>query len=187
GDKENGAFFSHMNVMLANALYKRGFIKEGKEVMDSIYEMATVERAGIAPVLPEYINSQGKGLYLYLTGSASWYIYTLFEEILGIKFELGEILLEPKLLASDFTSSCIETEFFLLKKRIKLIYKIKTNVPQNKPLVIKEACLSGQTPLMTKELRKGSLRSLTGFTAGTCRIKPTLLKSAHNLIILTLG
>ncbi len=187
GDKENGAFFSHMNVMLANALYKRGFIKEGKEVMDSIYEMATVERAGISPVLPEYINSQGKGLYLYLTGSASWYIYTLFEEILGIKFELGEILLEPKLLASDFTSSCIETEFFLLKKRIKLIYKIKTNVPQNKPLVIKEACLSGQTPLMTKELRKGSLRSLTGFTAGTCRIKPTLLKSAHNLIILTLG
>ena len=29
GEKENGAVFSHMAVMYANALYTRGFAKEG--------------------------------------------------------------------------------------------------------------------------------------------------------------
>ena len=29
GEKENGAVFSHMTVMYANALYQRGFVKEG--------------------------------------------------------------------------------------------------------------------------------------------------------------
>ncbi|MFA5336520.1 MAG: cellobiose phosphorylase, partial [Candidatus Omnitrophota bacterium] len=82
GDKENGAFFNHMVVMLANALYKRGFEKEGKEVLDSIYKMATSDRPQIYPMIPEYFNNEGRGLYFYLTGSASWYIYTLIEEVL---------------------------------------------------------------------------------------------------------
>ena len=33
GEKENGAVFSHMAVMYANALYKQGFIKEGYKVL----------------------------------------------------------------------------------------------------------------------------------------------------------
>ncbi|MFH0764007.1 MAG: cellobiose phosphorylase, partial [Candidatus Omnitrophota bacterium] len=82
GDKENGAFFNHMNVMLANALYKRGFVKEGHEVFDSIYKMSTSDAARIYPMIPEYFNNEGRGLYLYLTGSASWYIYTLMYEAL---------------------------------------------------------------------------------------------------------
>ncbi len=127
GDKENGAFFSHMNVMLANALYKRGFIREGKEVIDSIYTMATAPQAKVPPVLPEYFNSQGKGLYLYLTGSASWYIYTLFEEILGIKFSLGDILLEPKLMPENFTGNTIELRFRLKAKTISISYQRKNN------------------------------------------------------------
>ncbi len=125
GDKENGAFFSHMNVMLANALYKRGFVREGKEVIDSIYTMAIAPQAKVPPVLPEYFNSQGKGLYLYLTGSASWYIYTLFEEILGIKFELGDIILEPKLLAEDFTGNTIDLRFRLKAKTVSISYQRK--------------------------------------------------------------
>lgn len=82
GDKENGAFFNHMNVMLANALYKRGFVREGREVFDSIYKMATSRKARIYPMIPEYFNNEGRGLYLYLTGSASWYVYTLIYEVL---------------------------------------------------------------------------------------------------------
>jgi len=96
GEKENGAFFSHMNVMLANALYSRMFIREGKEVMDSLYRMASSETACIPPVLPEYFNSQGKGLYLYLTGSASWYIHTFIGQVLGISFNMGWLILRPK-------------------------------------------------------------------------------------------
>ena len=102
GDKENGSFFSHMNVMLANGLYKRDFIREGREVIDSLYRMATSDRAGIPPVLPEYFNSQAKGLYLYLTGSASWYMLTLVTEAFGVRGVMGNLLLEPKLMAEQF-------------------------------------------------------------------------------------
>ena len=81
GDKENGAFFNHMVVMLAHALYQRGFSKEGRGVFDSIYKMAASKTAKIYPGIPEYFDRKGRGLYLYLTGSASWYIYTLLERI----------------------------------------------------------------------------------------------------------
>ena len=136
GDKENGAFFSHMNVMLANALYSRGFIKEGSEVLDSIYNMATDERAGIPPVLPEYFNSQGKGLYLYLTGSASWYVYTLIEEVLGVKFANGDILFEPKLMPANFSKGNIEFDFRMKEKPVKVIYFKQTS--SIKPLKVKK-------------------------------------------------
>jgi cellobiose phosphorylase len=102
GDKENGAFFSHMIAMLANALYKRGFIREGAEVFRSLYAMATAPVAKMYPMLPEYFNGQGQGLYFYLTGSASWFIYTLMDEILGIRFCMGDVVLKPKLAGSDF-------------------------------------------------------------------------------------
>src|SRR5207237_2509971 len=39
GEKENGAFFSHMIVMFAYALYDRGFVQEGHDVLDSLYQM----------------------------------------------------------------------------------------------------------------------------------------------------
>ena len=37
GHKENGAVFAHMAVMYANALYQRGFVKEGFKAIDSLY------------------------------------------------------------------------------------------------------------------------------------------------------
>ncbi|MCF7872652.1 MAG: cellobiose phosphorylase [Candidatus Omnitrophica bacterium] len=77
GDKENGAFFSHMLIMFAYALYKRGFTKEGNLVFNSIYKMVKSNTNTTYPQLPEYFNNQGQGLYSYLTGSASWYIHTL--------------------------------------------------------------------------------------------------------------
>ncbi len=79
GDKENGAFFNHMNVMLAYSLSRAGYKKEAAFVFDSIYKMATSNKSTNYPQLPEYFNDQGQGLYLYLTGSASWYIHTFLE------------------------------------------------------------------------------------------------------------
>ncbi len=172
GDKENGGFFSHMNVMLANALYKRGAVREGKQVLDSLFKMATADQAGIGPLLPEYFNSRGKGLYLYLTGSASWYIYTLFEEILGIKFDLGDIFLEPKLLKGDFSGKRIEAEFSLGNKRIKLVYLLKSLPRKDNQLIIKNAQLDGK---------------VIPFQAGFCRIKTSLLRTDNNLLTLILG
>ena len=36
GEKENGAVFSHMAVMYANALYRRGFAKEGHKALQAL-------------------------------------------------------------------------------------------------------------------------------------------------------
>ena len=67
GTKENGAFFSHMTVMYANALYKRGFVREGYDVLQSIYNMCIdTEKSKIYPGIPEYFDSQGRGYYHYL-------------------------------------------------------------------------------------------------------------------------
>ncbi|MDD5073233.1 MAG: cellobiose phosphorylase [Candidatus Omnitrophica bacterium] len=123
GDKENGAFFNHMNVMLANALYKRGFIKEGREVFDSVYKMSTGEAARIYPMIPEYFNNEGRGLYFYLTGSASWYIYTLIDEVLGVKFNFGKAALKPKLVPDDFHGGDIEVRYNLKGKAVRHIFK----------------------------------------------------------------
>jgi cellobiose phosphorylase len=142
GDKENGAFFNHMTVMLANALYKRGFVKEGFEVINSIYKMAAGPKGEIYPVLPEYFNNEGKGLYLYLTGSSSWYIYTLLEEILGIKFVLGDIHLEPKLTKDNFFGSQINLKFRLDAKTVEVSYIRKTS--ERKIYHIKEVYIEGR-------------------------------------------
>ncbi len=78
GHKENGAMFSHMAVMYANALYQRGLVREGFTVLDEMYRhCADFATSRIYPGLPEYISERGRGMYPWLTGSASWYLLTL--------------------------------------------------------------------------------------------------------------
>lgn len=128
GEKENGAFFSHMTVMLANALYKRGFIKEGFEVINSIYKMASNDRAKIYPSIPEYFNNQGKGLYLYLTGSASWYTYTLLEQTIGLQFHYGDLFIKPKLISQNFSGKTIKIVFILSGKKVEISFYAPSSV-----------------------------------------------------------
>jgi cellobiose phosphorylase len=103
GTKENGAFFSHMNVMYAYALYRRGFVKEGYEVLKSIYKMChDSERAKIYPGIPEYFDSEGRGMYPYLTGSASWLVLTELTQVFGVRGEFGDLVIAPKLMTEQF-------------------------------------------------------------------------------------
>lgn len=103
GDKENGAFFNHMLVMFSYALYKRGFIKDGWQVLSSIYNMAVDSpRSKIYPCLPEYFNLEGRGMYSYLTGSASWFLLTILTQVFGVKGKDGDLLIEPKLAPEQF-------------------------------------------------------------------------------------
>jgi cellobiose phosphorylase len=103
GHKENGAMFSHMAVMFANALYKRGLVPEGYAVLDGIYRHSQdFARSRIYPGIPEYVEPGGRGMYPYLTGSASWYFLTMLSEVLGIKGRLGDLVLEPKLMPEQF-------------------------------------------------------------------------------------
>ncbi len=106
GEKENGAFFSHMNVMFAYALYKRGFAKEGFEVINSICDMClNTNISRIYPGIPEYFNSEGRGMYHYLTGSASWFLFTMLTQVFGVRGEMGDLVIDPKLMKSQFGKS----------------------------------------------------------------------------------
>lgn len=103
GHKENGAMFSHMAVMYANALYQRGFAAEGFRVLNEMYQHCQNFAASrMYPGLPEYISARGRGTYPYLTGSASWYLLTLVSEVFGVKGALGNLTLSPRLLAAQF-------------------------------------------------------------------------------------
>ena len=105
GHKENGAVFAHMAVMYANSLYTRGFAKEGFKVIDTLYKHCKdYNLSSIYPGVPEYVNQRGQGMYHYLTGSASWLLLTVLNEMYGIKGELGALRLQPKLLAKQFSN-----------------------------------------------------------------------------------
>lgn len=125
GHKENGAMFSHMTVMYANALYKRGFVKEGYEVLNSIYNLSTdFELSRMYPGVPEYINEKGRGMYTFLTGSASWLLLTELTEVYGVKGSYGHLHLEPKLVKEQFDGqgeAAVETLF--ADRMLQIVYR----------------------------------------------------------------
>lgn len=103
GEKENGAVFSHMAVMYANALYTRGFAKEGYKALSSLYQQSMdFETSRIYPGIPEYFGKDGRGLYHYLTGAASWYMLTVITQMFGVRGQAGGLTIQPKLLAEQF-------------------------------------------------------------------------------------
>ena len=103
GEKENGAVFSHMTVMYANALYRRGFVKEGWKALKTLADSAlSFDTSHIYPGIPEYFRLDGRGMYHYLTGAASWFMLTMITEVFGVRGESGDLVLYPKLLAGQF-------------------------------------------------------------------------------------
>jgi cellobiose phosphorylase len=106
GHKENGAMFSHMAVMYANALYRRGLVREGHRVLQGIYRHSQdfpVNR--MYPGIPEYVNARGRGMYPYLTGSASWYLLTMVTQVFGVRGHRGDLILDPKLVCEQFDTN----------------------------------------------------------------------------------
>lgn len=145
GTKENGAFFSHMTVMFAYALYKQGFAKEGHEVLDSIYQMAQdTQRSKIYPGIPEYFDSQGKGMYHYLTGSASWLVLTELTQVFGVRGYYGDLMLAPQLVLKQFDkkgNAKVSVQFAQKVLNINYLNPSKLEVGQYK---IKNVQLNGQ-------------------------------------------
>ena len=125
GHKENGALFSHMAVMFAYALYQRGMAREGWQVLDGLYTQSQeFSTSRIYPGIPEYFNPRGRGMYPYLTGSAAWYILTLLTESFGVKGTLGDLYLEPKLVAEQFShADQLSIQTIFAGKRLEIIYR----------------------------------------------------------------
>ncbi len=124
GDKENGAVFSHMVVMFAYVLYKQGYSKAGWEALSSLYKMAAdTSKSKIYPCLPEYFDLEGKGMYSYLTGSASWFILTLLTQSFGVKGQDGDLLIEPKLTSEQFKSTGkLSISRVFANRKLKIIF-----------------------------------------------------------------
>ena len=103
GEKENGAVFSHMAIMYGNALYRRGFVREGYRALQSLADTAMhFETSRIYPNIPEYFSLDGRGRYSYLTGAGSWYMLTMITESFGVRGELGDLKIAPKLVREQF-------------------------------------------------------------------------------------
>ncbi len=154
GHKENGAMFSHMAVMFANALYKRGYVNEGYEVLNGIFEHCyDFSKSKIYPGIPEYIDNKGRGMYHYLTGSASWLILNVVTEVFGVKGYYGDLLLEPKLKKQQFDNEGTATIQTLFANKIWTIefenknlldvgeYNIQAVYLNEEPLEIQSPCL----------------------------------------------
>jgi cellobiose phosphorylase len=115
GHKENGAMFSHMAVMYAYALYQRGYAHEAQAVLELIYRHTTnfaVSR--MYPGIPEYFDARGRGVYPYLTGSASWYLLTMLTQAFGVRGQMGNLLISPKLVRAQFDErgqASVRTQF----------------------------------------------------------------------------
>ncbi|MCH4153757.1 MAG: cellobiose phosphorylase [Saccharofermentans sp.] len=102
GQKENGAVFCHMAVMYSYALYKRGFAAEGYKVFDALYRQSVGDKGRMYPGIPEYFGPDGRGMYPYLTGAASWAVMLVLNEMFGVTGRGGRLTLMPKLLAGQF-------------------------------------------------------------------------------------
>ena len=84
GSKENGAVFCHMAVMYAYALLKRGFRDEALRVITALIRQSLdFDKARIYPGIPEYFDINGRGMYPYLTGAASWMLLFMYRLVAG--------------------------------------------------------------------------------------------------------
>jgi cellobiose phosphorylase len=124
GHKENGSMFSHMAVMYAYALYQRGMARQGYKVLAGIYQHCQdFAHSHIYPGIPEYINARGRGMYPYLTGSASWYMLTLVIGGFGVKGILGDLMLDPKLVPEQFDSeNKVRLDIFFAGRKLAILY-----------------------------------------------------------------
>ena len=92
-----------MTVMYANALYRRGFAREGWKALKTLADAALhFETSRIYPGIPEYFSTDGRGVYHYLTGAASWFMLTMITQAFGVRGEAGDLLLAPQLTAEQF-------------------------------------------------------------------------------------
>ena len=166
GEKENGAVFSHMTVMYANALYRRGFVKEGFKALSTLADTALdFDTSHIYPGIPEYFRSDGRGMYSYLTGAASWYMMTMITQVFGVRGENGNLVLYPKLLAHQFDKDgvvSITTSF--AGKEFTIIYSNKNFKDFDNYIIASAVCDNQKLPVSEDSyliLSKESISSLS--------------------------
>ncbi len=165
GNKENGAVFCHMAVMYAYALYERRFAKEGFKVIKSLYEQsADFDSGRIYPGIPEYFDPDGRGMYTWLTGAASWMALTVFSQMYGVRGHEGNLCLLPQLLAEQFDKSgCASVRFNFAGRKLNVEY-MNRNQLEVGDYEIEEILLDGRRisfDSRKSEIKRELIRDLT--------------------------
>ena len=154
GEKENGAVFSHMTVMYANALYKRGFARKGYKALQTLADTAMdFETSKIYPGIPEYFNAEGRGMYHYLTGAASWYMLTVVTEVFGVRGKAGDLEIVPALMKEQFDDEGkAEMELLFAGKKFHIVMKNPEGL-EYEDYRICYAAIDGREVVLAKEQR----------------------------------
>ena len=166
GHKENGSMFSHMAVMYASALYQRGFAAQGFKALEAIYRHSVdFPTSRIYPGIPEYFNQRGRGMYPYLTGSASWYLLTMVTEMFGVRGHLGDLVLQPRLMKGQFDSRAEAGIHILFAARKLHICYHNPLYAENDQVVITELKIDGKSVDFELTEEKGALLRRDQITA----------------------
>ena len=103
----------------AYALYARGLAHEGWKVLECLFHQSMdFSKSRILPGIPEYFDGRGRGMYPYLTGSASWFLLTMQTQVFGICGKMGDLSIAPKLTAELFRAGAAEIECTAAGRRI---------------------------------------------------------------------
>lgn len=154
--KENGAIFSHMVIMYIYGLYQYDLVSLGSEGYQALVNQSIHKDSHTFLGIPEYFTDKGEGKYLYLTGSASWLLKLLRDEIFGIKFNLGKLYLRPKLTKNEFINGKASIQTYIDKKLVKITYHNPNNLEYGQ-YSIKNMTSNGQPFDITKDKLKGDL------------------------------
>ena len=104
----------------------------------------------IYPGIPEYFNAEGRGMYHYLTGAASWYLFTFLTEVFGIRGKDGNLEICPALMGQQFDGEGkAGAELMFANKRFRILmenpkhleyghYRIRSAVMEGRKLPLTE-------------------------------------------------
>lgn len=128
GHKENGAVFNHMATMYAYGLYNYNLVECGYEGINTLLDQALNPESKTLVGVPEYFNERGVGKYFYLTGTASWLIKLIREQVFGVKLNYGDLTFSPKLTRKDFINGEASIETYLFNKKVLIKYVNEKNL-----------------------------------------------------------
>ena len=102
-------------------------------------------RAKIYPGVPEYFDSEGRGMYHYLTGSASWYVLAQLTQAFGVRGQGGDLVLSPKLVKEQFGDlSKVQVSCPFADRKLTVIYENPKKLEYGQ-YSIKDVSLNGTT------------------------------------------
>lgn len=178
GEKENGAVFSHMTVMYANALYQRGFVKEGYKALKTLADTALdFDTSKIYPGIPEYFNADGRGMYHYLTGAASWYMLTMITEVFGVRGEGGDLVIEPRLVEEQFDNNGLAVlSLWFAGKKLEVSFWNTENLEYGAYVVGEAECEGGAITIVDNKKVLIERKVLKGMDDSLHRIQVKLVQ-----------